>query len=291
MRSAHNPSPKSQDDNRRAPAVADAGWSERTLRGTPKPAVSPRPASPAPAAPRSGSGRPRSVPFAVLIVGVLAAGMCALLALNTATAASEVRQRRVDAANASLSARQEQLSRSVAEMQAPAELSRLAARLGLVPAGSAAFLRINADGTVTVLGAPTKVPAPVIPLTPAEQAAAKAALNNAAAAKAAQAKATKAGQAKATKAKATASTKTKPSRAASPTAPSTGIAPPKATAPRTTAAKTTSPKTASPKTTSAKTTSPKTTSPKTASPKTVSPTPTVTKPSPVPTVTVPGGPR
>lgn len=290
MRSAHDSPRRSQDDKRRAPAVADAGWSERTLlSGTPKPAVSPRSASPAPAAPRSGSGRPRSVPFAVLLVGVIAAAMCALLALNTATAASEVRQRRVDAANASLSARQEQLSRSVAEMQAPAELSRLAARLGLVPAGSAAFLRINADGTVTVLGAPTKVPAPVIPLTRAQHAAAKAALSKAAAAKAAQAKAAKEAQAKAAKAakaKAAASTKTKPSGATSPTATSTGTTPPKAPATKTTSAKTTAPRTKSPKTTS-----PKTTSPKTTSAKTVSPTPTVTKPSPVPTVTVPGGPR
>ena len=51
----------------------------------------------------------------------------------------------------------------------------MAARLGLVPAGSPAFLRLNADGTVTVLGAPAKVPTPPVPLTPAQKAAAKAA--------------------------------------------------------------------------------------------------------------------
>ena len=193
--------------------------------------------------------RPRSVPFVVLLVGVVAAGMCALLALNTATAASEVRERHVDAANSSLSARQEQLSRAVADSQAPAELSRMAARLGLVPAGSAAFLRINADGTVTVLGAPAKVPAPVIPLTAAQKAAAKAATTRAAAAKAANDKAAKA---KAAKAKST-------------TSKITIIRPTKTPAGKTPAGKTPAGKTPAGKTPASKTPAGKTTTGKTVS--------------------------
>jgi hypothetical protein len=217
------------------------------------------------------------VPFAVLLAGVVGAGMCALLALNTATAASEVRERHVDAANSSLSAKQEQLSRALALTQAPAELARMAAKLGLVPAGSPAFLRLNADGTVTVLGAPAKVPTPPVPLTPAQRAAAKAAILKAAKDKAA---AKAAAQAKAA-AGATAAKTTTPAT----TTPAT-----KTSATTTPAAKTsttTTPKTGTPKATSP-TTAPKPTTPP-ASPS--KPSPSKAKATPVPTVTLPGGPR
>jgi hypothetical protein len=215
------------------------------------------------------------VPFAVLLVGVIAAGMCALLALNTATAASEVRERRIDAANSSLSAKQEQLSRSLANVQAPAELSKLAARLGLVPAGSPAFLRVNPDGSMTVLGAPAKVPTPPVPLTPAQKAAAQAAIAKAATAKAI---------AKAAKDKAAKAAKTKPPTTPSPTTPTSG-------APASGAPKSGAPTSKSPasKTSAPKTSAPKTSAPKTSAPKT--PHPTKTRATPVPTVTLPGGPR
>ena len=126
------------------------------------------------AAPAGGKAeRSARVPFAVLIVALLGGGLCALLALNTVTAASEVRQRNVDAANASLTDSQQQLSRDISALQAPAELARRAAALGLVPADSPAFLRLNADGSVTLLGAPAPAtiqppattPAPTTPAT------------------------------------------------------------------------------------------------------------------------------
>jgi hypothetical protein len=112
------------------------------------------------------------VPFAVLILALLVGGMCALLALNTVTAASEVQQRRVDASNATLNNEQQQLSRDVANLQSPDDLARKAANLGLVPADSPAFLRINADGSVTVLGSPAPAstqppattPTPTVPV-------------------------------------------------------------------------------------------------------------------------------
>ena len=110
------------------------------------------------------SAEPPRVPFAVLILVLLGGGLCALLVLNTVTAASEVRQRRLDAAYAGLNDKQQQLSRDVARLQAPDELARRAAGLGLVPADSPAFLRINPDGSVTVLGAP--VPASTQPPPP-----------------------------------------------------------------------------------------------------------------------------
>ena len=235
------------------------------------------------------------MPFAVLLLGVLAGGMCALLALNTATAASEVRERRLDAANATLNATQEQLSRSISGLQAPSQLARMAAALGLVPARSPAYLRINPNGTVTVLGRPAPVVAPpkIIKLTPAQKAAAKAA--RVAAAKAAAAKA-KAAQAKAAKAKAAQAKAAKSTAAQAKAAKTTagkgaggtakGSTSPSPTAPSTGASPSTAP------------TKPSPTKPSPTKPSPTKPSPTKTGPtkpsptkSPVPTATTPGGPR
>jgi outer membrane biosynthesis protein TonB len=112
-------------------------------------------------------GHAPRVPFAVLILALIGGGLCALLALNTATAASEVRQRNVDAATAALNDKEQQLSRDVAALQSPEQLAAEAARLGLIPADSPAFLRINKDGSVTVLGSPAPASSPPPPTTPA----------------------------------------------------------------------------------------------------------------------------
>ena len=108
-------------------------------------------------------GRPRRMPFAVLLVSLLGGGLCALLALNTATAASEVSQRKLDAANSKLSDQEQQLSRDVAALQAPGVLGEKARAMGLIPAGSPAFLRINPDGTVKVMGSPGPAVSATVP--------------------------------------------------------------------------------------------------------------------------------
>jgi hypothetical protein len=250
--------------------AADA-WGERTLLDATGPASRPASRSGSPER-RTAARRRQRVPFAVLLVGVIAAGMCALLALNTATAASEVRERHIDAANSSLSAKQEQLSRSLANVQAPAALSKLAAKLGLVPAGSPAFLRVNADGTMTVLGAPAKVPTPPVPLTAAQKAAARAAIAQAATAKAIA----KAAKDKAAKEKAA---KDKAAKAAKTTAPKT---------PATITPTSGAPSSGAP--TGPKASGPKPSGPKPSGPSATTPHPAKTT-SPVPTVTLPGGPR
>ena len=216
--------------------------------------------------------RARRVPFAALLLGVLAGSMCVLLALNTATAASEVRERRLDAANATLNANQEQLSRTISGLQAPAQLARMAAALGMVPAGSPAYFRINANGTITVLGHPAAIVAPpkVVKLTAAQKAAAQLAKANLAKANLAKAKLAKANLAKAKLAKA------KPTSAKART--STG----------TRSAGTTTPNA---KSTSPTTTSPNKTGPTKTSPTKTSPTKTSPTKAPVPTLTIPGGPR
>ena len=236
---------------------------------------------------RSGA---RRVPFAVLLLGVLAGGMCALLALNTATAASEVRERRLDAANTTLNATQEQLSRAISGLQAPGQLARMAAALGMVPAGSPAYLRVNANGTVTVLGHPAKIVAPPKALTPAQKAAQQLAAKAAATTKAAQAKAAhaKAARLKAAQAKPKIN-KAKPAKGTTPaSATSTGASP--STSPTGTAPSTgrTSPTKTSPTKTSPTKTSPTKTSPTKTSPTKTSPTKTKT---PTATITISGGPR
>ncbi len=107
--------------------------------------------------------RLRAVPLPVLLGGMLLAGLCLLLALNTASAAQELRQRTLTDSNAGASDTEQQLVRDLASRQAPAALASAAAGLGLVPNPNPAFLRINADGSVTVLGSPTpaSLPPPV----------------------------------------------------------------------------------------------------------------------------------
>ena len=113
--------------------------------------------------PPGTSGRPvaphqaRRAPFVALIVALLVAGLSALLGLNTATTAAAVRERSVDANNSSLNDSEQQLSRDIAALQAPQNLADQAAKLGLVPVNSPAFLRINADGSGTVMGHPVVV--------------------------------------------------------------------------------------------------------------------------------------
>jgi len=125
------------------------GWS-RTRLVTSK---GPQPAT------RTG---PRRAPFVLLIAGLLVGGLCALLALNTAAAAQELRRQSLTQSNADSSDDVQQLKAELAAKQAPDTLGRAAAALGMVPANHPAFLRVLPDGTVKVMGSPQPAtPAPV----------------------------------------------------------------------------------------------------------------------------------
>ena len=97
----------------------------------------------------------------LLVLGLLGAGLCALLALNTAAAADEVRQRTLTAENADNRDTTQQLALTVAQKQAPAALASQARALGLVPDPNPAFLVVRADGTVVVMGSAVPVSPPV----------------------------------------------------------------------------------------------------------------------------------
>jgi type II secretory pathway pseudopilin PulG len=109
---------------------------------------------------------PRSaprVPFALLLVTLVIGGMCALLLLNTASAANQVRRHDLAVTDAAVAAQVQQLRNQVAASAAPGALGSAAAELGMVPAGNPAFLEIGPDGTVHVLGRPAAATAQVAP--------------------------------------------------------------------------------------------------------------------------------
>jgi hypothetical protein len=118
-------------------------------------------------APGAGSGgRSKRLPLPVLLGLMFVGGLCALLALSTASAALEIQQRHISDTNASTSDTEQQLLRDLAAKQAPGSLASAAASLGLVANPNPAFLRINPDGSVTVLGSPTPATVPPPPPTP-----------------------------------------------------------------------------------------------------------------------------
>jgi len=108
------------------------------------------------------------VPFALLVLGLLVGGLVLLLMLNTASAANELRRHDLAAQDASVAAQVEQLHNEVAASAAPGNLAKIAGQLGMVPAGNPAFLQIDPDGHVRVLGSPGPVTAPPVaaPKTP-----------------------------------------------------------------------------------------------------------------------------
>jgi hypothetical protein len=112
----------------------------------------------------AGSGQARRAPFVLLLVGLVVGGLCTLLALNTASAAEQVRRHDLAARNADITAALVELRAEVAASAAPAALANAAARLGMVPNGNPAFLSEARDGRVVVLGSAS--PASAVP-TPA----------------------------------------------------------------------------------------------------------------------------
>ena len=135
---------------------------ERTSSDSPVSSVSP--GSPMSRVPRRA---PRT-PFALLVGGLVVGGMCALLALNTASAANELQRHDFATKDAGVAAQVQQLQNEIQASAAPGNLAAVAGALGMVPAGNPAFLRVEPDGRVRVLGSPlpATVPPVVAPPTP-----------------------------------------------------------------------------------------------------------------------------
>ena len=106
---------------------------------------------------KHADGRRMHVPFLVLVTGLIVGGMALLLLLNTASAANEVRRHDLALRDDSIAAQVQELQNEVAASAAPGNLAQAAAALGMVPAGNPAFLVINSNGAVRVLGSPAAV--------------------------------------------------------------------------------------------------------------------------------------
>lgn len=113
-------------------------------------------------------------PFAVVLVVLLVGGLLGLLMLNTLVAQDSFTLHDLAKQSRALQLREQQLAGQVEAMQAPGQLAQRATKLGMVPGGPPAFLRLP-DGRV--LGKPSKgrvVVTPVAPTpAPASTAAAK----------------------------------------------------------------------------------------------------------------------
>ncbi|WP_163505540.1 hypothetical protein [Fodinicola acaciae] len=103
------------------------------------------------APPPAASSAPRT-PFVVLILGLVAGGLVALLLLNTSVNENSFRLRVLQKNQKALDIKEQELRQKVNQLQAPGTLAAAARRLGLVPAGQPAFIRLP-DGRI--LGVPT----------------------------------------------------------------------------------------------------------------------------------------
>jgi hypothetical protein len=123
--------------------------------------------------PQRSLGRTQAArtPFAVLVLGLLAAGVVGLLMFNTNMQQASFTATRLQAQVSALTAQQQSLDMELDGLRDPQHLATAAKKLGMVPASQPAFIRL-ADGRV--LGNPT--PATVAdaikinPLSPAKPA-------------------------------------------------------------------------------------------------------------------------
>ncbi len=114
--------------------------------------------------PKVAARAPR-IPFALLVVSVLAAGLVGLLLLNTALQRGAYTVTALQQTSADLSLRQQNLQTEVAALEAPQRISQRAVRLGMVASDSPAFLSLKTGQVIGVPKAGTRAQRPAIALT------------------------------------------------------------------------------------------------------------------------------
>jgi hypothetical protein len=100
-------------------------------------------------------GQPGNGVFAALCMVLLVGGLVALLMLNTAMAEGSFTLNRLQNTSGELADTQDALTQAIDAQRSPANLAARAAKLGMVPADSAAFLRLS-DGKVLGVASPAK---------------------------------------------------------------------------------------------------------------------------------------
>ncbi|SDO80585.1 hypothetical protein SAMN04489867_0633 [Pedococcus dokdonensis] len=100
-------------------------------------------------------GQPGNGVFAALCMTLLCAGLVGLLMLNTAMAEGSFTLHNLQSTSGELADTQDALTQAIDAQRSPANLATRATRLGMVPADSAAFLRLS-DGKVLGVAKPAK---------------------------------------------------------------------------------------------------------------------------------------
>jgi hypothetical protein len=95
----------------------------------------------------AATGKPGNALFAAFCMVLLGGGLMALLMLNTAMAEGSFTLAHLQNTSGELADTQEALTQTIDADRSPANLAARAAKLGMVPADSAAFLRLS-DGKV-----------------------------------------------------------------------------------------------------------------------------------------------
>jgi hypothetical protein len=130
-------------------------------RAAPRPELRLVPTTPVIRPRRAASAlRNRRAPFVLLVVALLVATTLGLLILNTAIAVDSLKATQLRADNAERAQEVQRLEQQVVSASTPAEIARAAAAAGLIPAGPAAYVVIQPDGTSVVRGAPAPAGSP-----------------------------------------------------------------------------------------------------------------------------------
>jgi len=112
------------------------------------------------------------MPFAVLVISVLAGGLVGLLLLNTALQRGAYTVTSLQDTSNALALRQQNLEAEVSALQAPQRISERALRLGMVANDSPAFLSLATGKVIGVAMVGTRSHRPIIgevPTTSARQ--------------------------------------------------------------------------------------------------------------------------
>ena len=118
------------------------------------------------AAPRIAAG---PLPFALVVAGVLGAGLVALLMLHTLAAQDAFAVHKLTRQSAALGDVEQQLAVANEQAQAPYALAARARSLGMVPTGALRVIR-RRNGTVVAVATAVPVPVPAASPSPAPSA-------------------------------------------------------------------------------------------------------------------------
>ncbi|MGZ4611413.1 MAG: hypothetical protein ACXV2H_14255 [Actinomycetes bacterium] len=116
-------------------------------------------------------GQPGNGVFAAICMVMMVAGLVSLLMLNTAMAEGSFTLNRLQKTSGELADTQDALTQAIDAQRSPANLASRARKLGMVPADSAAFLRLS-DGKILGVASAAKQ-APAFTVVTAPQATAK----------------------------------------------------------------------------------------------------------------------